>query len=365
MSGVQQGRSINACACVLVCYCAFVIATGAESWVLLCYSAIVALVDRSDGRYGAARTRCNRLGSNVVCLVCGDVQNARSRRAIVSLLRSAQQVGVGKRRGTEVRREISALPSISLLGQSKINCTHRPLKPADVCAQVVQQLAQRYSQCLPCSLQRRVTRVVQLQVAVAARTRKPYCRKISAGLRLCWSLYVRSLVLGTGPGGCQRSTEDDRVAWRGVRERGAKVKNRSEAFRSSRSACTRRVFTNRARQGVVAHRESVVRLEQQSCMAGGDERKHITRLHRAVSSPAGAERRLGCLSAEARAQGKASLLLRPMRQNATIHASETVARILPRHTSRKRLLLPCAYVHSSPCGCHQRHSQSFIRSPLG
>lgn len=89
----------------------------------------------------------------------------------------------------------------------------RPLKPADVCAQVVQQLAQRYSQCLPCWLQRRVTRVVQLQVAAAASMREPCRREISAGLRLCWSLYVRSLVSGTGPGGCQRSTEDDRVAW--------------------------------------------------------------------------------------------------------------------------------------------------------
>lgn len=53
MSGVQQGGSINAC--VLLCVRDRCLS---NIRVLLCFVAIVELVDRSDGRYGDAKARC-------------------------------------------------------------------------------------------------------------------------------------------------------------------------------------------------------------------------------------------------------------------------------------------------------------------
>jgi hypothetical protein len=53
VSGVQQGGSINAC--VLLCVRDRCLS---NIRVLLCFVAIVELVDRSDGRYGDAKARC-------------------------------------------------------------------------------------------------------------------------------------------------------------------------------------------------------------------------------------------------------------------------------------------------------------------
>ena len=86
--------------------------------------------------------------------------------------------------GAEVRREIQ--PCYHFPCWASRRSIARSLKPADVCAQDVQQLAQQYSQCLLVSLQqRRVTRVVQLQGAAAASMRKPDCSEMQARLRLC------------------------------------------------------------------------------------------------------------------------------------------------------------------------------------
>jgi hypothetical protein len=212
----------------------------------------------------------------------------------------------------------------------------RPLKPADVCAQDVQQLRAAV-QPMSCSEESHAGGTAagrRQQVQVCECRAAVRCRQgwRSVPLPLLYCTVGRYLMLA-GPCGCQLPTvDDDRVAWgqgawrlesESVKEWKGSV-GRSDA--SSQSMCARRIFfTNRARQGVVAHK-MCGEVEAAAAAVHGWRRRRARAHHslatrpRLVSFPAGAGAATGVFEDKVRAHRHESSRASPRRPPCVLDA---------------------------------------------
>jgi hypothetical protein len=187
---------------------------------------------------------------------------------------------------TRVRREIQpckvgflARPAIGLAIARPLTCARR----------MSSSFAQRYSQCRAAT---RVTRVAQLQACESRAAVR--CRRGWRSVPLLYASWAGWMPTATANGRWAM------IAWRGVKERGSVERQsvkRMEGFAqsdaSSQSMCARRIFfTNRARQGVVAHKVcgevEAAASSSGACPAATSESTSLGTRPRLVSSPAGA-----------------------------------------------------------------------------